>query len=109
MARWAASSSPTPTRTPAARMVAASSVSLPVSRAPRRSRTLEHPSLAHLLDVLPNLEHHAEGGLEVPVVERQQRLGPGDRLAHPGQLVEILSAQAGDSGADPLGDLVRDA
>ena len=65
--------------------------------------TLEHPGLSHPLDVLAHLERDAERALEPVVVEREQRLGPGDRLPHAGQLVEILPAEARDGGADAPG------
>src|SRR5687767_544178 len=104
-ARWAASTSPTPRRTPPARRVAASSVSRPVTRAPGLP-TLQDPALADLLDVLADLQDDSEGGVEVIGVESQQCLRPGDRLAHAGKLVELLAAQARDGGADPLGDRV---
>ena len=46
---------------------------------------------------------------EAVAVERQQRPGPGDRLPHPGQLVELALAQLGHRGAHPRGDLLGHA
>src|ERR671914_755233 len=109
-ARWAESNSPTPTRTPPARMEATRRVKRPVRRAPSRaSRTFEHPALAHVVDVLLHLEHHAQRRVEIRVVEREQRLRPGDRLPHSRQLVELLAAQARYRIAHSLGDAVRHA
>src|SRR5215207_4409172 len=105
-----------PTRAPPARIDATSSASRPVRRTPRRPRkpappsgTVQHPSLARPLDVLAYLQHDAERLIEVGVLEREQGLCPCDRLAHAGQLVELLAAQPGHRAADPLGDLVRHA
>ena len=45
--------------------------------------------------------------VEVVGAEREQRLGPGDRLTDPGPLVELLFAQQGDGAADLADDLGR--
>src|SRR6185295_11418120 len=104
-ARWAPSNSSTPTRAPAARIDAASRASRPVRRSPSRRglareapasrpllRTAQHLALTHSVDVLADLEDDAERLVQFALVQREQRLGPGDRLAHPRQLVELLAA-----------------
>src|SRR6185312_16220358 len=97
----AASTSPVPTRTPPTRRSVASVVSrsstAPLARrasagsAAPGSDTLEHPQLAHPLEVLADLERHAERVVQIAVgaAERDQRLGPRDRLPHAGELVEL--------------------
>src|SRR4051812_10288639 len=75
--------------------------SLAAGPAPRgvvvSSRTAKHPRLAPPVDVLADLQRDAERVLERLVgAEREQRPRPGDRLPHPGQLVELLPAQPGD-------------
>src|SRR4051794_40965682 len=90
-------------------MCAASSASLPVTPAPSAaaSDTLEHPLLPYAVDVLAHLERDAERLVEVVAVEREQRARPVDRLAHAGQLVELLRTQPGHRGAHALRDLIR--
>src|ERR1700754_4410385 len=100
-ARAADSSSPVPTRTPPARSSAASVVSrsstAPLARrasagsAAAGSDTREHPQCAPPLEVLADLERHAERVVEIAVraAERDQRLGPGDRLPDAGELVQL--------------------
>src|SRR4051794_30794207 len=117
----AVSISPVPTRTPEARMSAASvvrrSITAPLARrasagtAAPASDTFEHPQLPHPLEVLADLERHAEGVLEVAVraAERDERLRPRDRLPHAGQLVELDAAQPGDGVAHALDDRLGDA
>src|SRR6185312_14776634 len=117
-ARAPASISPVPTRTPPDRISAASVVSrsstAPLARrasagtAAPGSDTLEHPQLPHPLEVLADLEGHAQGVVEIAVraAQRDERLGPRDRLPHARELVELDAAQAGDRVADPLGDLL---
>src|ERR1700750_1404537 len=90
----AASISPVPTRTPPARSSAASVVirssTAPLARrasagsAAPGSDPLEHPQLAHPLEVLADFERHAERVVEIAVraAQRDQRLGPGDSLPH---------------------------
>src|SRR5262249_53120112 len=106
-ARWAASSSPTPTRAPWARSAAVSALSPPITA----SDTVQHLPLAHADDVLVHLERHPERLLEVGILaERKQRLGPHDRLADARQLVEIaLLAQARDGVDDARGNRLRNA
>src|ERR687898_3250082 len=104
-ARCAASSSPTPTRAPPARITAASALTRSCTPWTAASDATQHPAVDDPVDVLAHLQRDAERGLEVAVaVERQQRARPRDRLPHPGQLVELLRAQPGDRLADPLGD-----
>ncbi len=69
---------------------------------PSKTRCSDNP-----LDVLTHLERHAEGLLEVGVVQGQQRPCPVDRLPHARQLVELLAAQPSHGRADSAGDLVR--
>src|SRR5215207_6741031 len=88
-------------------MDAASRARRPVRRAPRSLDTVEDPGLAHLIDVLAHLERHAERLLERRVLERQQRLRPGDRLAYAGELVELFAAQARHGRAHASGDRLR--
>ena len=59
------------------------------------SDTLEHPIAPYPVDVLAHLQGHAQRRLQVVVVQREQRLRPGDRLAHARQLVELLRRAAG--------------
>src|SRR5829696_5034862 len=107
-ARCAASSSPTPTRAPPARITAASALTRSCTPRTATSDATQHPAVDDAVDVLPHLQRDAQRGLEVAVaVERQQRPGPGDRLPHARQLVELLRAQPRDRLADPLGDRLR--
>src|SRR3954452_321662 len=75
------------------------------------SDTFEHPQLPHSLEVLADLERHAEGVLEgaVRAAERDERPRPRDRLPHAGKLVELDAAQPGDRVAHALGDRLGDA
>src|SRR4051794_26552064 len=129
--RWAASTvasarapvsiSPVPTRTPLARMSAASVVrrssTAPLARrtsagsAAPASDTVEHPQLSHPFEILADLERHTERVVEVAVraAERDQRLGPRDRLPHPRQLVELRATQPRDRVADARDDRLGDA
>ena len=109
-ARWAASSSPTPTRAPSARIVAASRPSWRGQRArPARqtpsstSRSRTRSMSSRTFSATPSVSSRCV------VAERQQRLRPGDRLAHARQLVQLLAAQAGNRGAHAPGDLVGHA
>src|SRR5215217_1076755 len=113
-----------PTRAPPARIDAASSASRPVRRAPSRprgaaagssveprgpasgSRTVQHPALTRSVNVLTHLQDHAERLVEVGVLQRQQGLSPRDRLAHAGELVELLPAQPFHGAAYAFGNLV---
>ena len=115
IARAADSSSPVPTRTPPARSSAASVVrrssTAPLARrasagSAAPSDTLEHPQLPHPLEVLADLERDAERVVEIAVgaAERDERLGPRDRLPHARELVELHAAQARDGVAHALGD-----
>src|SRR5918994_2552881 len=89
-ARCAASSSPTPTRAPPARIAAASALTRDSIARVAASGATEHPALAHPVDVLADLERDAERRLEVGVaVKREQRPRPRDGLPHAGQLVEL--------------------
>src|SRR6185436_12041012 len=95
-ARWPASSSSSPTRTPSPRSRAASTERRSVTTA--GSDTLEHPIRAHALDVLADLQRRADRGLERSFLapEREQGLGPRDGLPHARQLVEVAVAKEGD-------------
>src|SRR4051812_41700732 len=74
------------------------------------SGTFEDPVAADAIDVLADLQRHAQRLVERRVaVQREQRACPGDRLPHPRELVELALAQLGDRRADPRGDLLGHA
>src|SRR5947207_15034624 len=90
-ARCAVSRSPTPTRAPPARIDATSTA----RRAVTKLDIGQHPRRGHALHVLAHLQRGAERLLELRVLaQREQSARPVDRLAHAGQLVELLAAQA---------------
>src|SRR4051812_48861372 len=87
-ARAAASISPVPTRAPPARMMRATATT---------SGTIEDSSGPHAVEVLADLERHAQRLVERAVAaQRAQRLRPRDRLPHARLLVELRLAQPRD-------------
>ncbi len=84
----------------------------PRRRRRRGSRAWPTSMAPHAFLVLAELQHRPERGggpvgVEVVGAERDQRLGPVERLGDPGWLEQVLLAQRLDRGGRPRGPAVR--